>query len=164
MLAFPTKICYTVYVGEEKDLKNSASKKARLAAQTVAWEVKKEATIVVKYGPRKIGAFADFRLKRLLLERVAAEKKSILKSRYHYLLSIMEVTEPQILWNELENYLKLSNEICCKVKPSFTLEEAAVAKQASNPDLEPYICRSCGFVHFGHEPKPLKLILARIAA
>ena len=159
MLDFLTKICYTICVGEENDLTKEQKRQRWQDSQKAHIDV----MIEKKWGPRSKASFSDFRMKKMLRKYVANQQETILKPRYYYLLSIMEVAEPQILWNELEKYMRLSNEICCKVKPSFTLEEAAVAKQASDPDLKPYICRSCGFVHFGHEPKPLKLILAKIA-
>jgi hypothetical protein len=110
------------------------------------------------YGPRKIGAFSDLNLKKSLHSRVLKERAEVLKPRMLYIRCNAHRLAPKSLLNEIEQYMLLSNEISCKMKPSFTMEEAAMAEQLENGELSAYICRSCGFVHFGHDPSVLQLI------
>jgi len=120
-------------------------------------EAKKAAFNLAKYGPHKVSAFADFKLKMALRRRVEAEKHAILHPRLCYIRRNRHTFSPAQLFVEVEQYMVLSNQISCKMKPSYTMEEAAMAHQLEKEELTPYICRACGFVHFGHDPKVIKM-------
>ena len=120
----------------------------------LAWEAKKEA----KYGPKKKGAFTNLLLKTSLNKLVDAEALAILKPRMRYIRSVANAIESNKLAKLVEDYLNLSNQITCKMKPSYSMEEAAMTQQIQNEEVTPYICRSCGFVHFGHNPMVLNIL------
>jgi hypothetical protein len=97
------------------------------------------------------GAFSNAVLGKALRTRVKSERRTILKSRIQYLKIAMKSLNSNDLKREIDDYLLLSNQICCKSKPSFLMEEATYTPQFLDKHLTPYICRSCGFIHFGHD-------------
>jgi len=124
----------------------------------LAWEAKKEAQRFAKYGPKKKSAFTNLLLKTSLNNLVDAEALTILKPRMRYIRSVAKSIESSKLAELVEDYLNLSNRITCKMKPTYSMEEAAMSQQIQNEKITPYICRSCGFVHFGHVPMVLNIL------
>jgi hypothetical protein len=99
----------------------------------------------------KSQTFSDIAIRDDLRKKAKALKKEILTPKIKWVVNNMQTMTYQEVFNEIENIRILSNKICCPTKPSYSMEEAAITSQTRCfPHLEPYICRGCGFVHFGH--------------
>ena len=111
-----------------------------------------------KFQPSNHQAFSDSYLKQALIKGARREKRHLLRPLLEFIYRNMSIFSPDQLASEIEHYLTISNEISCKTKPSFTMEDAGNATQFKNPVLSPYICRTCGYIHFGHTPKILEML------
>ncbi len=93
--------------------------------------------------------------KELLIPKIKEIKKEIINS--------IDASEflPKILELKI-----LSAQISCPSKIKLTIDEAGLNMHNFAIDLNPYLCRNCGYIHFGHDPKAIidleKLINKRL--
>ena len=75
-------------------------------------------------------------------------KNTITPKLREIIIKLPTLDDPKSMIPEAIALLQASQKICCPYKVKHTMETAA---SCANPEsLDIYICRVCGFIHFGH--------------